>query len=544
MALIGNLVMNLKANTAQFSRSMRKARTNIQRFRATTSFLNRGIGQLLTSGFSAFGHGLRTLTRFVGGLISKLKMMIKLIGTALVAALGYAIVKAAAFQKQMAMVSTMLTEKTMPMMGAFTKGIDYLSKQFGESTETLSKGLYDILSASIDSSRALGVLAVSSKAAIAGLTETAVSADAITTIINSYKMSAEDAEAVSDKLFATVKFGKITFEELAQNIGVVSSSASIAGLKLEELLAAIATSTRAGLRADQAITGLSSAVNTFIKPSEGATKAAKKIGLELSSNTLRTMGLIGAVKKLNKLNVDQLGQIVENVRAFRAFAAVIQDVEGYEKNLAFISEKYAGEMGIAFGKMANTTVFRFKQLKQSIISLARSIGDQLLPYVNKLLAGFNNWLTSGGAEKIAAGFEKIIITIQKWYNLLTTDFGTALRGMAYMFKAVLQTMANMAILWGKYIAREIQHALSFEFQRRVAMRVGLVEMERQGRSEEYIQEALKRVGRMYEGESRRTAREQGIAPPVDETGKLMRDMIKELQSINKNTNPIPVGAMN
>ena len=97
------------------------------------------------------------------------------------------------------------------------------------------------------------------------MTDTAAAADAITTILNSYQLSASQATAVSDKLFATVKRGKLTFSELAGSIGKVSAVAAIAGLSLDELLATIATITRQGIRSDQAMTAIVGVIRTFIE---------------------------------------------------------------------------------------------------------------------------------------------------------------------------------------------------------------------------------------------------------------------------------------
>gem|GEM_PF-2160166 len=111
------------------------------------------------------------------------------------------------FEQQMANVSTMLTEPAKHMPG-FRESIRDLSIELGESTGTLAKGLYDILSASIPAEQALDVLAVSARAAKAGLTDTGVAADAITTILNAYGLGAERAGDVSDWLFGVVKRGK------------------------------------------------------------------------------------------------------------------------------------------------------------------------------------------------------------------------------------------------------------------------------------------------------------------------------------------------
>ena len=117
------------------------------------------------------------------------------------------------FEEQLAKVSTMLDEPAK-YMDAYKKAIRDMAVEFGESTQALANGLYDILSASIPAERALDVLAVAVKAAKAGMTDTATSADALTTVLNSYGLSAQYAQSVSDLLFSVVKRGKLTFADL------------------------------------------------------------------------------------------------------------------------------------------------------------------------------------------------------------------------------------------------------------------------------------------------------------------------------------------
>ncbi|MDD5728823.1 MAG: phage tail tape measure protein, partial [Victivallales bacterium] len=122
------------------------------------------------------------------------------------------------YEKQLAMVSTMLDDpgKFMP---EYSKKLEDMAVKFGESTEVLTKGLYDILSASIEPAKALDVLTVAVKAAKAGMTDTGVATDAITTMLNAYGLSADKAGMISDWFFSVVKRGKTTFPELAANIG-------------------------------------------------------------------------------------------------------------------------------------------------------------------------------------------------------------------------------------------------------------------------------------------------------------------------------------
>ena len=70
-----------------------------------------------------------------------------------------------AFQKQLASVSTMLTDQTINLLPGFERGLEKLAVKYGQSTATLSKGLYDILSASIAAEKGLEFLEVSARTA-------------------------------------------------------------------------------------------------------------------------------------------------------------------------------------------------------------------------------------------------------------------------------------------------------------------------------------------------------------------------------------------
>ena len=284
----------------------------------------------------------------------------------------------AKFEAQMANVSTMLDTQTMQYMPQYSKAVKKMAVEFGEGTATLSKGLYDILSASIAPAKALDVLAVSAKAAKAGMTTTAVAADAITTILNAYRMSADDAGKVSDILFATVKRGKLTFEELANSVGKVAATASVAGLSFEEVSAAIATMTRSGLNAFLATTALRSIVVSFLKPMSSAKKAAKELGFEMSSSTLKTMGLTGVLMKLRDASAEQIAAIIPNTRGLAGFNAMVKNTADqiYDLNLMLNS---AGLTQIAYEKMTKTLSFSLSRLKQSFVVLATGIGGTLAP---------------------------------------------------------------------------------------------------------------------------------------------------------------------
>ncbi|MBA7601398.1 hypothetical protein ES703_08471 [subsurface metagenome] len=327
------------------------------------------------------------------------------------AAFALSVKSAANFETQLANVSTMLDESAMKILPEYRKGLQSLSIAFGESTETLSKGLYDILSASIPPAEALGVLEVSAKAAAAGITDTGVAADAITTILNSYGMSADQAGMVSDKLFAIVKGGKTTFAELAPSIGKVAATASMAGLSFDDLGACIATMTRAGIRTEETMTAINGVLIAFLKPTDDAIEAAAKFGLELNTNTLRTEGLTGVMDKLKNATAEQLASIFPNIRGLKGMAAALGDAEGYARDYALMLDS-AGLTQEAFAKQSDTLNFKLNQLKEMFNVIKVTVGTALIPAVEdivkrvmKVLKGIKEWTEAN---------PKLTKTIVKW----------------------------------------------------------------------------------------------------------------------------------
>jgi len=317
----------------------------------------------------------------------------KLAGIAIAAYLTLSVKAFATFEEQLANVSTMLDDQTMKYMSTYEKALKSMAVEFGEGTATLSKGLYDILSASVAPNKAIEVLTVSVKAAKAGMTDTAVAADAITTILNSYGLSAGEAGRVSDILFAIVKRGKLNFGELASSIGTVAAIASTAGLSFEQVGAAIATMTRAGLKADLAMTSLRAMINTFLKPTDEAILVAKQFGFEMNSTTLKTIGLTGVLEKLKGATAEQLTALMPNIRGLAGFAAALKQADQMAEDLDLMLNAL-GLTQQAYDKMTNTLVHSFRRFWQAIKIASVQLGSYLAPAVKEITDEMRELITA------------------------------------------------------------------------------------------------------------------------------------------------------
>ena len=334
-----------------------------------------------------------------------------------------AITEVAAFQKQMALVSTMLKGKATKQMKAFTKTVDEFAVKFGDSTESLSKGLYDILSAQIDASKATEVLRVAAKAAVGGATDTATAVGALVRVLNIYNIAAEDAAGVSDLLFKTMELGLITYEQVAQGIGTVAATAQRAGIRLHELLAGVAAVTLKGESAEKVFTTMRMMILKFISPTPQATRLAKKFGIELGAAALHARGLAGAFEQFRNVPIGVLGKMFPKATS-DVVGKLIANIAKMRENTAEM-EGAAGAAGRAFDKMAASAGFKLQQLNQAWKSVLRTVGEAILPIFLEL----GKWFLDNKEEIAvwAADFLKMLAVVGQAFYAVMNSIGGVVR---------------------------------------------------------------------------------------------------------------------
>jgi len=351
------------------------------------------------------------------------------------------VIDAGKFEKALANVATMLDKTTMPLMKDFKKSILDMSEAYGESTDALAKGLYDILSASIPAAQALDVLEVSAQAAKAGLTDTGVAADAITTLMNSFQDATKDAGFYSDILFATVKFGKTTFAELAPVIGNVAKLMQVAGGSAQDMAGMLAIMTRNGIKTRVAVTSLRGVVNALIKPSEALTK-------ELGGMTVKADGFRAVMEKVGSLPATDLAEMFPNVRALTGVVVAAKDLGAEVEKINDLMAD-GSPTAAAFAIQTDTLAFIWSQFKATLKATSITIGDQLLPVVREILSGMTEWLKEnreGFAEFAKNTVEAITKVIKVIFDMKEVLFGLGAALLAVMVvQKVTTAMAALGI---------------------------------------------------------------------------------------------------
>ena len=310
---------------------------------------------------AAFGQvnsGLGGMVKNQASMAIGAAAMAAAVGVAVKVAIGHY----ASLQKAMAEVGT-ITDWNVEQTQRVKDAIVDLSSQYGLAAEDITRATYDIASAGFSGvEENIKVLDSTTRLAIAGLTDAATAADLVTTALNSYGLGADDAEAVSDKLFTTVRLGKTRIVELAESLGNVASTASSAGVPLDELLATISALTRNGVKTADAMTAVQAVVSAIAAPAGVAAKALEDAGISLDQ------GLVKALIDLSYVSdgsMAKLKEMVPNIRAVKAAAASVRD--GGTDILSFQSaiETASGEVSGAAADMADTVDMESQRLSQS-----------------------------------------------------------------------------------------------------------------------------------------------------------------------------------
>jgi len=252
------------------------------------------------------------------------------LGGALASGMIVATREAAAFEAQMRNVNSIL-KASEDEFAALSKSVLALAGKTGQAPAILARGLYDIASSGFAGAEGLKILEAAAIGATAGMTDTATAARAVTGVLNAYGMSADEAAHVQDILFKTVERGVVTYGDLAQNLGEVTAMAAQAKVPLEEVGAAIATLTLAGLQPAEAVTSLNRVIQSFISPAKQAKDAAAALGVDMSAAALASKGLSGVMREVARAagtSGEELAELAKSAQSDAEFMEELSDKGG------------------------------------------------------------------------------------------------------------------------------------------------------------------------------------------------------------------------
>ena len=386
---MASIKFDIRGDNSNFLRSMQGAQRGVQ---SSVSAIERA-GQGMAGTFdrvkeSALG-GFKQIAMGMAGITALLESGGFLKG--LIDEMGE-------FTKAMKEVSTLSQDVTRDFEGWKAKVVD-MTTQIPIGATEAAKAMYQIESAGHHGADAMNVLAESAKGAIGGVTETATTADAITTILNSYNMKAEEAAHVNDLLFTTVRLGKTTMGELGRTISQVAPIAATYGIAIEDVLAAVATLTKSGTPTAMAIREVRDSITATTK--------------SLGDAAFEGKTFLDAMDEVAKKSQGSNMALKEDLSTLKALQGVLgltgKNAAGARKDFEEMQNS-AGAAEEAYQKMADTAGNSAQLLKNNLFKAFEPIGDEMIDIGKTISDALNAGFDTGVTQAFITALEGLIVT--------------------------------------------------------------------------------------------------------------------------------------
>jgi|GEM_PF-6618570 len=379
-----------------------------------------------------FARGEARSREFVRRTQRIVNRIAKLTAVAIVAIGAMSVKLAADFDTSMTRIETLVGLSREQVQG-MRSDVLALSRETARAPKELADALFVVNSAGLRGAESLQVLEQSAKAAAIGLGQTGEIARSVTSIVQAYGAEHMNASKAVNQLIATVREGNLEASSLAPVLGRVIGLAAQMDISFAEVGASIATFTRLGVNAEEAVTGLRGILNALIKATPEAKKQFKALGTSIEEvrRSVRERGLAQTLIDLIRLtegNEEALGNMIPNVRAL----ATVLGTAGVQGNeYVRIARSIANStdlLGEGFERVAATPGFKFQQTLSTLKSIGIEIGNVLLPVLSDVLRGFNSWVQTNQdlietkidvwVGTVAAGIGKIAGFLEKHGDIL------------------------------------------------------------------------------------------------------------------------------
>jgi TP901 family phage tail tape measure protein len=285
-----------------------------------------------------------------------------------------------AFELAMRQVTSLMGKEGNAAFKGLSEQTLELSKRMGIDAVKASQALYEAISAGVPKENAMTFLEVASKAAIAGVTETKVAVDGLTSIMNAYQLEASQTEEVSDAMFQAVNIGKFTFAELAATMSTAIPLASSLGVGFKEVLGAAASLTTQGFKISEAMTSIQSAMKGIISPNKEMNLLLEKTGFATGQALINAKGFHGALIAIREAaggSVQKLTDAYGRVEALGAALKLTGDFADKAKGHIAGVVTSTGAMSDAFNQVEQSSSRALERMGARFDVLKIQAGQQL-----------------------------------------------------------------------------------------------------------------------------------------------------------------------
>lgn len=324
-----------------------------------------------------FTSGVKTAAKWAAGIT-----------VAASAAAASVIKMASSYEDSFAKLNTLLT-------GTENEIIDYknriieASNATGVSASDMSEAVYNAISAGVDQANAIDFVTNSLKLAKGGFTDTATAVDVLTTAVNAYGLSSEEATHIADALITTQNLGKTTVNELASSMGKVIPLASAYNVDIDNLSASYAQLTKGGIATAESTTYMKGMLTELSKDSKEVAKVLKEETGKGFAELMKDGYSLGDVLQILNDHVGGDATAFANLwgsveAGTGALALVNAGADSFNETLNAMRTS-TGATEQAFGTMEETFSAKVEKLKTNLTNIGIQLGETLMPVIMEIV---------------------------------------------------------------------------------------------------------------------------------------------------------------
>lgn len=262
------------------------------------------------------------------------------------------------------------------------------------SISDFSEAMYQALSASVDAGDAVDFTRKAVELSKAGFTSAATAVDVMTTAINAYGLSADDADHISDNLITTQNLGKTTVDELAASMGKVIPTASAYGVNIDNLCSSYAIMTKSGIATAESTTYLKGMLNELGDSGSDVSAVLKdKTGKSFAECMNSGMSLGDVLQVLSDSvdgNTTEFANLWHSQEAGTGALALVNAGSKEFNSTLNQMQNNAGATASAYEKIEGTMEAKTEALKAKFSNLKSELGEKLIPVVGKVADALSN----------------------------------------------------------------------------------------------------------------------------------------------------------
>ncbi|CAB1240193.1 Phage tail tape measure protein [Ruminococcaceae bacterium BL-4] len=381
-ASLGLEIDGSKAKINEYAAAMNNTQADIQGMERELS-----IAESRMHAFGMAAEGVGSKMQSAGQTMSKIGGTLSLAVTAPLVAAGTASYKwAESAETSYAKVST-IVDSTKLSYDQLKTGITDASNQTGVAVTDLNEALYQSISAGVDSGKAIGFTTDMVKLARGGFTDTSKAVDVVTSVLNAYGLSADNASSISDKLITTQNIGKTTVDQLASSLGRVIPTAKANNVAINDVCTAMAIMTKRGIDTAEATTYYNSMLNELGKSGTDADKALRKMSGEGFSDLVAkgkpVTEILQMLQDYAEKSGEKLSDMFGSVEGGKAALSIMSDSGKEYNEILQQMASSAGATQKAFDTMNANPAIQMQIKLNELKNKAIEVGEKLIPYAEK-----------------------------------------------------------------------------------------------------------------------------------------------------------------